>query len=304
MPNGGNGLKTKVAIIGSGNIGMDLMFKVNKSPVLEMGLLTGLDNDSPRLAMAEKMGVPVSNKGIDAIIESPECCEIVFDATTAKAHLNHGPVLEKLGKRTIDLTPAAIGLQVVPVINLEEGLKTKNVNLISCGGQAVLGLVWAINRISRVVYAEVINASASKGVGMGTRKNIDEYTEVTTECLMTVAGAKSGKAIIVINPAEPPITMHNTVFAVVEKLDEENAKEIEASLLQIIKDIQGYVPGYRMAAAPQMDYENKMVTVMVEIQGAGDYLPPYSGNLDIINQAAIAIAEGYAAQLRMEDIKQ
>lgn len=294
-------MKTKVAIIGSGNIGMDLMYKVRKNPALEMGMLVGLDNDSPRLAMAAELGIPVSKQGIQAIVDNPDSCEIVFDATTAKAHLVHGPILEKLGKRTIDLTPAAIGLQVVPVINLEEGLKTSNVNLISCGGQAVLGLVWAINKVSPVTYAEVINASASRGVGMGTRKNIDEYTEVTTECLMTVAGAKSGKAIIVINPAEPPIIMHNTVFAVVEALDERNAKEIAASLLDVIKQIQGYVPGYRMTAAPQFDYERKLVTVMVEIQGAGDYLPPYSGNLDIINQAAITIAEGYAAQLRREN---
>jgi acetaldehyde dehydrogenase len=205
-----------------------------------MGMLVGLDNDSPRLAMAAELGIPVSKQGIQAIVDNPDSCEIVFDATTAKAHLVHGPILEKLGKRTIDLTPAAIGLQVVPVINLEEGLKTSNVNLISCGGQAVLGLVWAINKVSPVTYAEVINASASRGVGMGTGKHRRVHRG-PTECLMTVAGAKSGKAIIVINQPNRPLSCITPCSQWWRRWMSATPGN-RSSLLDVIKQIQGYVP--------------------------------------------------------------
>ena len=287
-------MKTKVAILGSGNIGMDLLYKVLKSEVLEIGMLIGLNSDSPRLQTASEMGIPVSSEGIDALISNPEAAEIVFDATTAKAHLVHAGILKSLGKKTIDLTPAAVGLKVVPAVNLKEGTESDNVNLISCGGQAVLGLVWAVNNVVPVEYAECVNVSASKAIGMGTRDNIDEYTTETSEALVSVAGAKKGKAIIVINPAEPPITMHNTVYMLTDSLTEEKAEQITSAVNDIVEYTKSYIPGYIMTAPPQFDFSRNLITVMAEIEGAGDYLPKYSGNLDIITQAAIKVAEGMA----------
>ncbi|MFH1227157.1 MAG: acetaldehyde dehydrogenase (acetylating) [Planctomycetota bacterium] len=286
----------KVVIIGSGNIGMDLMYKVFKSPVLKMGLLTGLNSDSERLIKAKQLGVPTSDKGIEALIEDPQAGDIVFDATTAKAHLKHAPILKKLGKVVIDMTPAGIGTWVVPAFNLEENLNSDNINLISCGGQAVIPLVTAVSRIVDVEYAEAVNASASRGVGPGTRANVDEYTEITGKGMVKLGKAKTAKAIIVINPAEPPIKMHNTVFCVVKELNEENAPKIEKSIRDVIQKIKSYVPGYEMTTSPQFNFERKLVTVMVEIEGAGDYLPKYAGNLDIITQAGIAVAERFAKE--------
>lgn len=282
--------KAKAAIIGSGNIGMDLMFKVLKNQFLEMSLLVGLSNDSPRLARAGEMGVPISNQGIQAIIDNPSSCDIVFDATTAKAHLEHARILKGLGKRVIDLTPAGVGAWVVPAFNLEENLDADNINLISCGGQAVIPIIGAIGRIVPVEYAEAVAANSSKSVGPGTRANIDEYTQHTREGMIKVGGAKTAKAIIVINPADPPIIMHNTVFCVAERLDENLETAIRASIGDMLGVIQGYVPGYRLTAEPQFDYTRRMVTVPLEVEGAGDYLPAYAGNLDIITQAGVHVA--------------
>jgi len=286
--------KAKVAIIGSGNIGMDLMYKVLKNPHLEMALLTGQDSDSPRLKMSEALGIKTSSKGIQAIIDDPDCCDIVFDATSAKVHKEHAPILKKLGKKTIDMTPSGIGEWVVPAFNMEENLDKDNINLISCGGQAVIPIIGAIGRIVPIEYAEAVNASGSKSVGPGTRANVDEYTKHTRESIVKLGKAKTAKALIVINPADPPIKMHNTIFCVLEKLDVEIAKEIDAAVRKMVEDIKEYVPGYTTTTTPQFDYEKKMVTVMVEVEGAGDYLPKYSGNLDIITQAGVRIAAAMA----------
>lgn len=293
----------KAVIIGSGNIGMDLMYKVMKSPVLEMGMLIGLRADSPRLAIAEKLGVSVSDNGIQALVDNPEIGKIVFDATTAKAHMKHAPVLKNLGKVTIDMTPSGIGTRVAPAFNLEENLDKDNINLVSCGGQAVIPLVRAVSRVVDVEYAETVNASASRGVGPGTRANVDEYTEITGKSIVEVAKAKTAKALIVINPAEPPIKMHNTVFTVVKELNQEIADKIDKSVRDVIEKIKSYVPGYEMTTPPQFDFERKLVTTMVEIEGAGDYLPKYAGNLDIITQAGIAVAERFAVELGSKGAK-
>ena len=289
--------KAKVAIIGSGNIGMDLMYKTMKTPGLEMSILTGLSSDSPRLQKAAELGVRTSDKGISYIIENPGCCDIVFDATTAKVHAEHAPILKRLGKKAIDMTPAGVGEWVVPALNMEENLDKDNINLISCGGQAVIPIIGAISRVAPVEYAEAVNASGSKSVGPGTRANIDEYTNHTREAIVKVGGAKTAKSLIVINPAEPPIRMHNTIFCVVEKLDEGVAALIEKAVEEMVAKIQSYVPGYFMTVAPQFDYERRLVTTMIEIEGAGDYLPKYSGNLDIITQAGVRIASAMAQKL-------
>jgi acetaldehyde dehydrogenase len=286
----------KVVIIGSGNIGMDLMYKVLKSPFLEMGLLIGLNSDSERLIKAKQLGVPTSDQGIRALTDNPQAGDIVFDATTAKAHLEHAPIIKELGKVVIDMTPAGIGTWVVPAFNLEENLDKDNINLVSCGGQAVIPLVTAVSRVVDVEYAEAVNASASRGVGPGTRANVDEYTAITGKSMVQLGRAKTAKALIVINPAEPPIKMHNTVFCVVKKLNNENIPRIGKSIDDVIEKIKSYVPGYEMTTPPQFDPERKLVTVMVEIEGAGDYLPKYAGNLDIITQAGIAVAERFARE--------
>ena len=289
--------KAKVAIIGSGNIGMDLMYKVLRNPYLEMSLLTGLSNDSPRLQKAKEMGIRTSDQGIQAIIDDPDCCDIVFDATTAKVHAQHAPILKKLRKKAIDMTPAGVGTWVVPAFNMEENLDKDNINLISCGGQAVIPIIGAISRVVEVEYAESVNASGSKSVGPGTRANVDEYTNHTKEAIIKVGGAKTAKAIIVINPAEPPIRMHNTVFCVLKELNQEIAQKIDMAIHNIVTEIQAYVPGYQMTTPPQFDYERNLATVMVEIEGAGDYLPKYSGNLDIITQAGIRVAAAMAERM-------
>lgn len=295
-------MKTKVVIIGSGNIGMDLVYKIKKNPYLEVGLLIGLDNDSPRLAQAKKEGLPVSDKGIEALINNAEAGEIVFDATTAKAHIHHAPIIKNLGKIAIDMTPAGIGTRVVPAFNLEENIDKDNINLVSCGGQAVTPIAWAINQIVDVEYAEVVSASSSKSVGMGTRNNIDEYTQITAKALVEVAKVKRSKAIIILNPAEPPITMHNTIFTIVKDLNPQLKAEIEKSIDDVTKKIQNYVPGYRISTPPQFNFEENLITTMVEVEGAGDYLPKYAGNLDIITQAGIAVAERIAKKLQGKEV--
>jgi acetaldehyde dehydrogenase (acetylating) len=289
--------KAKVAIIGSGNIGMDLMYKVLKTPSLQMNLLVGLSNDSPRLQRAKEMGIHTSDQGIQAIIDEPDCCDIVFDATTAQVHKVHAPILKKLGKKVIDMTPAGVGEWVVPAFNMEENLDKDNINLISCGGQAVIPIIGAINRVVPVEYAESVNASGSKSVGPGTRDNVDEYTHHTSDAIEKVGGAKRAKSIIVINPAEPPIKMHNTIFCVVEMLDEKIAEKIDKAIKDMVVEIKTYVPGYNMTTEPQFDFEDRMVTTMVEVEGAGDYLPRYSGNLDIITQAGVRIAAALAERM-------
>jgi acetaldehyde dehydrogenase len=286
--------KTKVVILGSGNIGMDLMYKVLKSNYLEMGLLSGLNSDSPRLQMARDLGIPTSEKGIAALVENVSAGHIVFDATTARAHVEHAKIIRALGKIAIDLTPASVGTKVAPAINLEANLDKDNINMVSCGGQAVLPIVYAVNQVAGVDYAEILTANSSKSVGPGTRNNLNEYILTTSRAMVEIGGAKRAKAMTVLNPAEPPLRMNNTIYLLIETLNPDLEKKITASLDNMVKKIQAYVAGYRFLAPPQYDYQSKVVTVLNEVEGAGDYLPSYAGNLDIINQAAVAVAERLA----------
>lgn len=282
--------KVKVGIIGTGNIGTDLLMKLQRSEVLECGMFTGRNPESEGIRLANKMGIRTSINSVKAIEEDPECCEIVFDATSAKVHIVNNVILKKLNKFTIDLTPARIGKLCVPAINLEECLNEQNVNLITCGGQATIPIAHAISKVHpETKYIEIVASIASKSAGSGTRNNIDEFTQTTREALEYFTGIKKTKAIITLNPANPPIIMRNTIYALI---DNPNLEEIYRRVHETVKEIQRYVPGYKVVLGPLI--ENGRVTTIVEVVGLGDYLPKYSGNLDIITCAAIQIAEQYA----------
>lgn len=282
--------KVKVAVIGPGNIGSDLMYKIMRSRHLEMALMTGIV-ESEGIKRARDLGIKTSIEGVNAVLAEKDI-KIVFDATGAKPHLQHAPLLKEAGKIAIDLTPAAVGPYVVPCVNLDQVKAEPNLNMVTCGGQATVPIVYAINRAAGAKYAEIVACIASKSAGPGTRQNIDEFTQTTAKALEVVAGAKKGKAIIILNPAEPPIMMTNTVYVEVEKPDE---KAIQASVEAMVKEIQSYVPGYRLRVPPLLD--GNKVTVIVEVEGAGDFLPKYSGNLDIITSAAVAVAEKLAQKI-------
>ncbi|WP_109205447.1 acetaldehyde dehydrogenase (acetylating) [Moorella sp. Hama-1] len=286
--------KVKVAVIGPGNIGSDLMYKILRSQNLEMALMTGII-ESEGIKRARKMGIKTSIQGVEAVL-AEEDIKIVFDATGAKPHLHNAPLLKAAGKIAIDLTPAAVGPYVVPCVNLEKVKAEPNLNMVTCGGQATVPIVYAINRVAGARYAEIVACIASKSAGPGTRQNIDEFTQTTAKALEVVGGAKKGKAIIILNPAEPPIMMHNTVYVEVEKPD---LKAIQASVAAMVKEIQSYVPGYQLVVPPIID--GNKVTVAVQVEGAGDFLPKYSGNLDIITAAAVAVAEKLAQELQVKE---
>ncbi len=282
--------KTKVAIIGTGNIGADLLVKIRRSSFLECSLFAGRNLDSPGMRFAASIGSRISDRSINAIIEDPSCCEIVFDATSAGIHMEHAPILKDLGKYTIDLTPSKIGCMCIPVINAEVCLNERNVNLVTCGGQATVPLAYAISMIHpEVEYIEVVASISSRSAGPGTRANIDEFTQTTKDALQYFTGVPKAKTIIILNPAEPPILMRNTIYAVIPKPDIES---LRLAVRQMEMRIQHYVPGYRVIMDPI--FENGRVTTMVQVTGLGDYLPPYSGNLDIITCAAVHIAEMFA----------
>jgi len=298
--------KTKVAIVGSGNIGTDLMIKVMRnSKVLEMGVLVGIDPNSDGLARAKRLGVAVTDKGIDGLVEMPEWKDIaiVFDATSAKAHRHTDAICKKYGKKVIDLTPAAIGPYVVPVVNLDEHLGAGNINMVSCGGQATIPIVHAVARVAKVHYAEIVASISSKSAGPGTRANIDEFTETTSKGLEIVGKAADGKAIIVLNPADPPLMMRDTVYCLSE---EASTDDIAASIKKMVAEVQTYVPGYRLKQEVQFerfgsnkplhipgrgDFTGVKTSVFLEVEGAGHYLPKYAGNLDIMTSAALKTAE-------------
>ncbi|MDN5326373.1 MAG: acetaldehyde/propanal dehydrogenase [Moorella sp. (in: firmicutes)] len=286
--------KVKVAVIGPGNIGSDLMYKILRSRHLEMALMTGIV-ESEGIKRARNMGIKTSIEGVNAVLAEDDI-KIVFDATGARPHLQHAPLLKEAAKIAIDLTPAAVGPYVVPCVNLDKVKAEPNLNMVTCGGQATVPIVYAINRVAGARYAEIVACIASKSAGPGTRQNIDEFTQTTARALEVVGGAKKGKAIIILNPAEPPIMMHNTVYVEVEKPD---LTAIRASVEAIVKEIQSYVPGYRLVVPPILD-DNK-VTVAVEVEGAGDFLPKYSGNLDIITSAAVAVAERLAQMTLLKE---
>jgi acetaldehyde dehydrogenase (acetylating) len=283
-------MKLKAGIIGSGNIGTDLMYKIERSEYLEMSVMIGIDPDSDGLKRAKNRGITVIDNGIEGFIENYDLADILFDATTAKAHYKHHEILTKLNKKIVDLTPAAIGPFVVPPVNLKEELDAPNVNMVTCGGQATIPIVHAIHEIVPVEYAEIVATVASKSAGPGTRANIDEFTRTTARAIEKVGGAKKGKAIIILNPAEPPIIMRNTIHALVEETGKE--EEIVRSIESMIKEVQTYVPGYRLRNEPMFD--GKRISVFLEVEGAGDYFPPYSGNLDIMTASAVKVGEELA----------
>jgi acetaldehyde dehydrogenase len=305
--------KTKIAIIGSGNIGTDLMIKVMRlSDTLEMGAFVGIDPESDGLKRAQRMGVPTTAEGVDGLIAMAEFAEIeiVFDATSAGAHKRHDSLLRVAGKRVIDLTPAAIGPYTIPPVNGGANLDAPNVNMVTCGGQATIPIVHAINRVAKVHYGEIVASIASKSAGPGTRANIDEFTETTSQAIMAVGGATRGKAIIVLNPAEPPLIMRDTVYCLCEDGDQ---AAIAQSVKDMVAEVQIYVPGYRLKQEvqfehigsnrplhiPEMDGEftGLKVSVFLEVEGAAHYLPAYAGNLDIMTSAALRTAERVATRM-------
>lgn len=283
--------KIKVGIIGPGNIGLDLLYKLGRSKYLSPELIVNI-RPSKGIDYANNMGIRTSTNGVQAILNEKDI-EIVFDCTSASAHLIHAPLLQEAGKFTIDLTPAAVGPYCVPAVNMtDEILKGDNVNLVTCAGQATVPIVAAINEVADVTYAEIVSSISSRSAGPGTRKNIDEFTVTTARALREVGGADKSKVIIVLNPAEPPIYMRNTIYTKVKNKDIDIIKD---SVDSMVKKIKEYVPGYRILLEPII--QDDVVTTMMEVEGLGDYLPVYSGNLDIINAAAINIAENYAKKI-------
>ena len=284
----------KVAILGSGNIGSDLMVKLLRlQGPLKLCAMAGIDSASHGLARAKAAGIATTAEGVKGLFTLSACkgLEVVFDATSAKAHIKNNEILKSQGIRAIDLTAAAIGPQVVPPVNLGAHQQAQNINLVTCGGQATIPIVAAVNAIVPVIYAEIVSSIASRSAGPGTRANIDEFTRTTARALETIGGAKKGKAIIILNPAEPPLMMRNTVFCVVA---ENKQKAIENSILKMIAGVAQYVPGFQLKQAVQFDTlgDNRIkVTVFLEVAGAADYLPAYAGNLDIMTSAAIQTAQ-------------
>ena len=303
--------KTKVAIIGSGNIGTDLMIKImRKSNVLEMGAMVGIDPESDGLARAKRLKIATTHEGIDGLTKLDVWPEIgiVFDATSAGAHKRHNEVVTKAGKVMVDLTPAAIGPYVIPVVNGDDHLDASNVNMVTCGGQATIPIVAAVSSVAKVHYAEIVASISSRSAGPGTRANIDEFTETTSAGIEQVGGAGKGKAIIILNPAEPPMIMRDTVFTLSSGAEE---AEIEAAITKMVEKVNAYVPGYRLKQKIQFErfgsndrvripglgeFEGIKTSVFLEVEGAAHYLPAYAGNLDIMTSAGLATAEKIAVR--------
>lgn len=303
--------KCKVAIIGSGNIGTDLMIKILRhGKHLEMSVMVGIDPNSDGLARASRMGVATTHEGVSGLMAMKEFADIdiVFDATSAGAHIKNDAALReaKPDIRLIDLTPAAIGPYCVPVVNLDQNLSQGNVNMVTCGGQATIPMVAAVSRVAKVHYAEIIASISSKSAGPGTRANIDEFTETTSQAIEVVGGAAKGKAIIILNPAEPPVMMRDTVYVLSEAASQ---VEIEASIAEMAAAVQAYVPGYRLKQKVQFEvipadkpvnipgvrqFSGLKTAVYLEVEGAAHYLPAYAGNLDIMTSAAMSTAEKMA----------
>jgi acetaldehyde dehydrogenase len=302
-------LVAKVAVVGSGNIGTDLMIKIMRvSEQLEMAAMVGIDPDSDGLARAARLGLATISTGVAGLLAHPvfDEVDIVFDATSARAHIANDELLRDTGVRVVDLTPAAIGPYVVPTVNLDEHLGVRNLNMVTCGGQATIPIVAAVSRVATVRYAEIVASIASRSAGPGTRANIDEFTETTSLAIEKVGGAARGKAIIVLNPAEPPLIMRDTVFCIVDDCERDL---VEQSVHDMVKAVQEYVPGYRLkqdvqfrrvdGSTPEFDVApgppGWLVTTFLEVEGAGHYLPAYAGNLDIMTSAARWVGERLAA---------
>jgi acetaldehyde dehydrogenase len=305
-------MTTPVAIIGSGNIGTDLMFKVKRlSTTLRVAAMAGIDAGSDGLARARRMGIATTHEGVDGLVALPEFEDVavVFDATSAAAHRGNYERVRPHGKTMIDLTPAAIGPYVVPTVNLDEHLAADNLNMVTCGGQATVPIVAAVSRVTAVAYGEIVASIASRSAGPGTRANIDEFTQTTATAIERVGGAERGKAVIVLNPAEPPLVMRDTIFCLVGPLGPAEREAVDASVAAMVAEVQGYVPGFRLKQAVQYDdvaydfvpalgrpFTGTNVAVYLEVTGAGHYLPAYAGNLDIMTSAALRTAERLVAR--------
>ncbi|MET7537085.1 acetaldehyde dehydrogenase (acetylating) [Streptomyces sp. NPDC005349] len=294
--------KVTAAIVGSGNIGTDLLHKLHRSPYIEPRWMIGVDPDSAGLARARKLGVEASHEGIEPLLARDELPDLVFEATSAYVHRANAPRYAELGIRAIDLTPAAVGPAVVPPANLTAHLDAPNINMITCGGQATIPMVYAVSRVVPVAYAEIVASVASVSAGPGTRANIDEFTRTTSRGIEEIGGAARGKAIIILNPAEPPVIMRDTVFCAIPEDADRDA--ITLSVKEIAESVATYVPGYRLRTEPQFDDPSPMnggmarVAIFLEVEGAGDFLPPYAGNLDIMTAAATKVGEELAKGIR------
>lgn len=292
--------KAKVAIVGSGNISTDLLYKLLRSEWLEPRWMVGIDPESDGLARAAKLGLETTHEGVDWLLAQPDKPDLVFEATSAYVHRDAAPKYAEAGIRAIDLTPAAVGPAVIPPANLREHLDAPNVNMITCGGQATIPIVYAVSRIVEVPYAEIVASVASVSAGPGTRANIDEFTKTTARGVQTIGGVARGKAIIILNPADPPMIMRDTIFCAIPT--DADREAIAASIHDVVKEVQTYVPGYRLLNEPQFDEPSinsggqALVTTFVEVEGAGDYLPPYAGNLDIMTAAATKVGEEIAKE--------
>lgn len=290
--------KKTAAIVGPGNIGTDLMYKLLRSEVIEPRWMIGVDPESPGLARAEKHGLISTAEGVDWLLKQDELPDFIFEATSAYVHRAYAPRYEEAGIKAVDLTPAAVGPAVIPAVNGDEHADSVNVNMITCGGQATIPMVAAVSRATPVSYAEIVASVASVSAGPGTRQNIDEFTRTTARGIEVVGGAATGKAIIILNPAEPPMIMRDTIFCAVDPDADRDA--IAASVHAMVKAVQDYVPGYRLLQEPQFDDPSAAtrnmtkVSIFIEVEGAGDFLPPYSGNLDIMTAAATRAGEGMA----------
>jgi acetaldehyde dehydrogenase len=279
-----------VAIVGSGNIGTDLLEKLRRSALLDVRYVIGVDPASAGLARARTYGIETSAEGVDWLLAQDELPAIVFEATSAYVHVRNAPKYKAAGIRAVDLTPAARGPYVIPAVNLIEHLDALNVNMVTCGGQATVPMVHAVSRVVPVRYAEIVATIASTSAGPGTRANIDEFTDTTSRAIEIVGGAERGKAIIILNPADPPLIMRDTIFCAVPTGADQSA--IEASIVEMEQVVQSYVPGYHLLQPPQFDDEK--VAIFVEVVGAGDFLPPYAGNLDIMTAAAAKVGDELA----------
>ena len=296
--------QVKVAIVGSGNIGTDLMYKILKEPGhMELAVVSGIEPESEGLKRARDEGIGTTHEGIQPVLDDPEI-KIVFDATSAKAHVKHAQMLKEAGKIAVDLTPAAQGPYVVPTANLTEHLDEGNVNLMTCGAQATVPMAHAVSRVTSVRYAEMVSTVASASAGPGTRQNIDEFTFTTARGLEEIGGAQDGKAIIILNPADPPLIMRNTVYVVPDaERDEVDEDAITESVNEVVSEVQKAVPGYQLTNGPTFDErdtpwgEKPVVMMFLEVEGAGDFLPKYSGNLDIMTSSARTVGEAFARHL-------